>query len=184
MHFITESELRITYRNAPFQEFTLKPEERLTPEGKQFLIDKKIRLIEAQALENGLETVGETPLPEFLFYKEWLSCELYEAAILAMDYSVTMSQELLQLAQEVNEGLTKEVNETKVVCDKTDFGSEAFELEAVHLFSRYGKLLIKFKKIEEFIRLIHTKYPQCHGVLQRINTQLNEFRKQLVGAGQ
>lgn len=181
MHFITESELRTTYRKAPFQEFTLKPEERLTPEGKQFLIDKKVALIEVRVSENGLEAVEE--LPEFSFYKGWLSCELYEAAILAMDYSVTMSQELLKLEQEVNEMLGKEDDKIES-CIETVFESETFELEAVHLFSHHGKLLIKLKKIEEFIHLIHAKYPQCQKSLQMTNKKLNEFRKQLVGAGQ
>lgn len=181
MHFITESELRTTYRKAPFQEFTLKPVERLTPEGKQFLIDKKVVLIEAQELEKGSEV--DRVLPEFLFYKGWLSCELCEAAILAMDYSVTMSQELLKLEQEVNKNLGNEEDTVEKYVEIV-FESESFELEAVHLFSRHGKLLIKLKKIGEFIHLIYVKYPQCQKVLHRMDKQLNEFRKQLVGAGQ
>jgi hypothetical protein len=183
MHFITESELRTTYRKAPFHELTLQPEERLTPEGKQFLIDKKITLIEAQAPEN-IEAVAEVAeLPEFSFYKGWLSCELYEAAILAMNYSVTMSQELLKLEQEVKETLGKD-DDRMDPSTETVFEPEVFELEAVHLFSRHGNLLIKLKKIEEFIHFIHGKYPQCQKSLRMINKQLNESRKQLVGAGQ
>ncbi|WP_280737777.1 MULTISPECIES: hypothetical protein [unclassified Enterococcus] len=45
MHFIVESELRRQYQKAAFSSFTLSQDMRLTPEAKQFLIDRKIKLI-------------------------------------------------------------------------------------------------------------------------------------------
>ena len=38
MHFITEFELRASYKKHPFTSFDLKPNIRLTPEAKQFLL--------------------------------------------------------------------------------------------------------------------------------------------------
>ena len=45
MHFITEFELRASYKKHPFTSFDLKPNIRLTPEAKQFLLDRKIKII-------------------------------------------------------------------------------------------------------------------------------------------
>lgn len=182
MHFITENELRTIYRKAPFHEFSLKSGERLTPEGKQFLTDKKVNLILEETGEKTLRSVEL--VPEFLFYKNWLSCELYEAAILAMEHSVAMSQELLMLGEAINETLGKAADEQKQDCGEPVFESPAFELEAVHLFSRHGKLFIKLKKIDAFIHLFYAKYPHCQTVLQTGAKKVDELSKQLVGVGQ
>ena len=44
MRFLTEEDLRLLYRNAPFAEYHIEPGTRLTPGGRQFLNDRGIRV--------------------------------------------------------------------------------------------------------------------------------------------
>lgn len=44
MRFLTEEDLRLLYRNAPFVEYHIEPGTRLTPGGRQFLNDRGIRV--------------------------------------------------------------------------------------------------------------------------------------------
>ena len=44
MHFITEFELRDSYKKHPFTSFELNSNTRLTPEAKQFLLDRKVNI--------------------------------------------------------------------------------------------------------------------------------------------
>ncbi|SHN69162.1 cobalamin adenosyltransferase [Desulfitobacterium chlororespirans] len=48
MRFITETELRDLYKAEPFTAYTLEPRTKLTPEARQFLVDRGIKLKEAQ----------------------------------------------------------------------------------------------------------------------------------------
>ncbi len=44
MRFLTEEDLRLLYRNAPFAEYHIEPGTRLTPGGRQFLNDRGVRI--------------------------------------------------------------------------------------------------------------------------------------------
>lgn len=48
MYFITESELRMSYRRTHFTEYEVAQKTRLTPEARQFLLDRNIRISDAQ----------------------------------------------------------------------------------------------------------------------------------------
>lgn len=55
MKFITEMELKIQYRKAPFSSYLLPSQVRLTPEARQFLVDRKI---EINQMESGDKKQG------------------------------------------------------------------------------------------------------------------------------
>lgn len=44
LKFITEQYLREIYKKTPFEIFKLEKEQRLTPGGRQFLVDKRIKV--------------------------------------------------------------------------------------------------------------------------------------------
>ncbi|GAB2025373.1 hypothetical protein [Lactovum odontotermitis] len=46
MKFLTEYDLRLKYQEHPFDDFTVTGETRLTPGARQFLIDRKIKIID------------------------------------------------------------------------------------------------------------------------------------------
>lgn len=45
LKFITEQILRESYKNKPFETFKVESNERLTPGGRQYLIDKKVKIV-------------------------------------------------------------------------------------------------------------------------------------------
>lgn len=57
LKFITEMELRDLYRTAPFTNFVLEPDTKLTPGARQFLTDRRIKL-EEQSKDDQLNTNG------------------------------------------------------------------------------------------------------------------------------
>ena len=54
LKFITEQILREKYKNIPFDTFTVEDSERLTPGGRQYLLDKKIKIVLKKELEKEL----------------------------------------------------------------------------------------------------------------------------------
>lgn len=46
MKYLTENDLRIAYRDIPFEVFTVRSDEKLTPGARTFLSDRKIKIIE------------------------------------------------------------------------------------------------------------------------------------------
>lgn len=48
MIFMTEEELRRLYRKEPFKEYILDDNTRLTPGGRQFLVDRKIKIVDSK----------------------------------------------------------------------------------------------------------------------------------------
>ncbi|WP_019851568.1 ethanolamine utilization cobalamin adenosyltransferase [Desulfitobacterium sp. PCE1] len=47
MRFITETELRDLYKAEPFTAYTLEPQTKITPEARQFLVDRGVKLVAA-----------------------------------------------------------------------------------------------------------------------------------------
>ncbi|MGC4388484.1 hypothetical protein ABXW34_21820, partial [Streptococcus suis] len=46
MKYITEDDLRLIYRDNPFETFTIQAQTRLTPGAKTFLTDRRIAIID------------------------------------------------------------------------------------------------------------------------------------------
>lgn len=59
MKFITEMELRDLYRAEPFTTYVLAAHQKITPGARQFLADRKVRLVQAQ--DSGGTAVGMAP---------------------------------------------------------------------------------------------------------------------------
>ncbi|KGK85067.1 ethanolamine utilization cobalamin adenosyltransferase [Desulfosporosinus sp. HMP52] len=49
MKFITEMELRDLYRREPFTTYSLEPDTKITPGARQFLVDRRVTLVQNQA---------------------------------------------------------------------------------------------------------------------------------------
>ena len=111
-------------------------------------------------------------------YKLILSAELLEAAVLAMRIKLTISQKLLQLEQRTMKALSNEPVTNNSFVEKTvDF----VQLEAVHIFSEQGLLLIKLKRIQGIVLFIQTNCPQYTQSLNQLNQELNNLSNKLIG---
>lgn len=103
MRFITEDVLRTAYRTAPFTTYQLMPETRLTPGARQFIVDYRITLQEADAPMDTAATPevnAEQVLIEVLFAKliEVETAVLQSAAAHLQD-APAVAQELARIAR-------------------------------------------------------------------------------------
>ena len=110
MRFLTEEDLRLLYRNAPFAEYHIETGTRLTPGGRQFLNDRGIRVCgerasarpvavgNAQAAGPLLTTAPTSPASshELLALRRAQSILLSTGAEL-LDYSVVTAGEVFEL---------------------------------------------------------------------------------------
>ena len=72
LKFITEQYLREIYKKTPFEIFKLEKEQRLTPGGRQFLVDKRIKVEnkeEKEEIKKEIEKVKEPKKEQVKFNK-------------------------------------------------------------------------------------------------------------------
>lgn len=105
MKFLTEDDLRTEYRNLPFETFTVKKDQRLTPGARTFLLDRKVKILDEKAL---CQKTTSTSLPkpqsrtQERTWREdtrWLDirCELLQVAFDLASSDLVLAQELTAL---------------------------------------------------------------------------------------
>lgn len=185
MYFITENELKARMRHSAIKQFHLSQDERLTPEARQFLLDKKISLhFEDEA------TVGETSQVLLTnqssswrnYFWELLEIELLEAAKLAAKTQFSISQELFDLAQQL-----LELKKLELEASPSDSAVEInhlppLKLSLIHLLSEQGELLLKLKRIKNTLTLLceQTTAEQKKQLLP-ISQTIDQLMLQLIG---
>ena len=60
MKFITEMELRELYKTDPFATYVLEPDTKITPGARQFLVDRRVSLVQAQYGEDKKSKTSES----------------------------------------------------------------------------------------------------------------------------
>jgi len=60
MKFITEMELRDLYKTEPFATYVLKPDTKITPGARQFLVDRRVTLVQAQCSDGEQSNIDES----------------------------------------------------------------------------------------------------------------------------
>lgn len=174
MHFVTETELRTNFRKAGFSQYCVTADQRLTPGAKQFLVDKKIKIVTEAELAISHEQVKMSSL---VGYQEILSAELLEAALLALKQQLKVSQGLIDLEKTLPELFLHEVDSDGFELSEI----EEFQVDGVEIFSEQGLLLIKLKKIYGLIHVIQAEYPQYNLGLTKASQKIMELKRQLVG---
>ncbi|QHF54660.1 MULTISPECIES: hypothetical protein [Streptococcus] len=106
MKYLTEDDLRLIYRDNPFETFTIQKQTRLTPGAKTFLMDRKVRLIdeaEKKPLTNAVKSssITNSCLSCITQSNEWLilRSELLRVAYELIELDFSISEELCMLEQ-------------------------------------------------------------------------------------
>lgn len=60
MKFITEMELRDLYKTEPFATYVLEPDTKITPGARQFLVDRRVTLVQAQCSDDKKSNPSES----------------------------------------------------------------------------------------------------------------------------
>ncbi|SMC70416.1 cobalamin adenosyltransferase [Sporomusa malonica] len=64
MKFITEMELRDLYKTEPFATYVLEPDTKITPGARQFLVDRRVTLVQAQCSDDKKSNPSELKLTQ------------------------------------------------------------------------------------------------------------------------
>lgn len=107
MKFLTEDDLRVEYRQVPFDTFTIKKAQRLTPGARTFLADRKVKVIDENDVtppskpRNSSQLVAkqEGIQQETLIFQtdsDWLDlrCEFLQTAVDLASIELALAQEL------------------------------------------------------------------------------------------
>ncbi|QWS32032.1 hypothetical protein [Streptococcus suis] len=108
MKYLTEDDLRLIYRDNPFETFTIQNQTRLTPGAKTFLMDCKVKIIDEGEKKSNRQTstindskVNDVSLSES---NDWLllRSELLQVAFEVMNLDFSISEELCALEQSMS----------------------------------------------------------------------------------
>lgn len=114
LKFITEQYLREIYKKMPFEIFKLEKEQRLTPGGRQFLTDKRIKIESVEEVKNTkndlkgkTETTKDKNKEKVVFIKKdkyfykikSLESQLFSLVSENPDKNISLAQRLLEITR-------------------------------------------------------------------------------------
>lgn len=114
LKFITEQYLREIYKKMPFEIFKLEKEQRLTPGGRQFLTDKRIKIESVEEvkstkndLKGKIETAKDKNKEKVVFIKKnkyfykikSLESQLFSLVSENLDKNISLAQRLLEITR-------------------------------------------------------------------------------------
>lgn len=175
MYFFTEKELRMMYKKKAFNQFVLEKNQKLTPEARQFLLDRKIDVTTHKYKKTQEKTLQkEKQLTEWMGYKEILSSEILEAYFLSETIKHRVSKRILLLESFMRDTLEqpKDLNDDNLPLF-VDIYPYVTDLE--------GPLLVKLQKVYGLLCLMTHQFPEfCHG-FRKIVTELVDIVETIVG---
>ncbi|HEM6017583.1 TPA: hypothetical protein U2B43_001802 [Streptococcus suis] len=149
MKYITEDDLRLIYRDNPFETFTIQAQTRLTPGAKTFLTDRRIAIIdERNNKHKQTATFTKCKQEESMvsLSNEWLQlrCECLQIAYSLLDTDFSIAEELCMLEQTL--AMPVEQSSHSIVVDEVQLIDRSCIVEhlgrlRVLLKSQRGKIL-------------------------------------------
>ncbi|AQM59096.1 MULTISPECIES: hypothetical protein [Clostridium] len=171
--FITEDYLKDLYRKEPFKEFKLNENERLTPGGRQYLLDKGININSNLPTDSKKEEKRNEALIEEIKKDSYkiitYKCKAIEAAFLEsaskiINEDLNLAQRLIDLGREIKN--IREFAEGKIKLESNpktcDIYNEEIEITDVYIYLKNSKqilnLYILLCKLNEFKYDLLEKY--------------------------
>lgn len=166
MKFITEMELRNLYKTKPFTKYVLEPDSKLTPEARQFLVDRKVTLIKSQASadknlspKQSKHECNNWYIKRLHSKMEWIESLFYLiAAELLQAQDAILSEEILILGKYFKNVQTAAINQ--IALEKFEFwGLSAEELKNSYNVEKYdvNEFHVGLKNGKEITLLNHLR---------------------------
>ena len=171
--FITEDYLKDLYRKEPFKEFKLNENEKLTPGGRQYLLDKGIKINSNLPTDSKKEEKRDETLidennkycyKDIIYKCKSIEASFLESASKIIKEDLNLAQKLIDLGREIKnireftEGKTKLESNPKIC----DFYNEEIEITDVYIHLKNSKqilnLYILLCKLNEFKYYLLEKY--------------------------
>ncbi|MGX7012894.1 hypothetical protein [Vagococcus silagei] len=185
MHFVTEIELRSAYRKNPFSAYTLSENDRLTPEARQFLVDRNISFNDFKGRYQQNKTTKPTNDSQLNDDQkaeiEWLRLEFFQAISLANTLNLTVSEKLIDILNQL-----MALEELSMVDNSTETDSlivnETYTLSLAQALSDKGPLLIQLNKIIFLLTKLEKTLSKVHSqALGQIKIEIQASIEQLLG---
>ncbi|MDU5335344.1 hypothetical protein [Enterococcus sp.] len=178
MRFITEQDIRTTFIQTPFEVYPLPADTRLTPEARQFLVDRKITIIN-----------GDTKkLPKTVVVKNQekpdleLTSSLFLLAVsLMVEADPVLAEKLSQLYQRMQEASSLKA-EPEVVEELEDL-----EITMFHVLLPHGKELAVLNLLQTQLNQMLASEPKdpthkpMYSEFRRIRCELICIMKKILG---
>lgn len=151
LKFITEEYLREEYRKAPFEDFKIDKKQKLTPGGRQYLLDKKISIIYDTEEIPKEKKVEEKSIKKIEIYKlKSFEMEIYSLVSQFLYKNLDVAHELLEVGR-IIKNICEFLGGKKELL-KNEIDDEEIQLEEIdnlenYLYFKDGKNIFLLKKI-------------------------------------
>ncbi|MGY0394699.1 hypothetical protein [Fusobacterium sp. SYSU M8A802] len=199
MKFITEEYLRKEFQKNHFDIFEIKADERLTPGGRQYLLDKKIQIM-SEVEKKFSKAIATPPIEEKIEEKKVSKKILYKLKFIEVFYStlvIEIIEKNIKLAQRILE-ICKEISElrkkyefgslTEKVEKNLDYKRIDSEIPEIYIHSKIGVELYKLKALlydifilKEMIFDEENTNKALISEIETIETHVEEIIQELLG---
>lgn len=164
LKFITEEYLREKYKNKPFDSFIIENNEKLTPGGKEYLLDKKIKI---ENSEEKNKKFDKSINKSHLYKIKSINMEIYSLICEFLKKDIKVANELLEISKilkniintlEGKEQLMKISNEINNIQD--------IELVESYLYYANGKYIFLIKRISYELLSIQELFLNNDGIIK------------------
>jgi len=197
MKFITEDEVRKSYKEAPFTNYRNQEGIRLTPGARQFLNDRGIRIEDEQEIKKSNQSPTVKEVPEGKENSAWKGTIRTIAAVILMTgqellaADVLTAQELFGLERYLTALVKEDETMERPVCNPCtgikaeDFTmdlEDCFEITGFHVQTPKGKEIIKLHYLRCLLKEQEPALPQrCKEGLYLIINRLSQLICQALG---
>jgi len=199
LKFITEDYLKDLYRKEPYISYNLNNDERLTPNGRQYLLDKGVKINSSVPTDSKKnfkrEEIKENIKHKKLLYKfKSLEVLFLSAASEIINNDIKLAQKVVDLGRYIKNirGFIEESCELEIInTKKSDVNFEEFEVTDIYMHLKNSKEIFNLYflhcKLEEFKYEITLDYDEdgtfkkvLENIVQ-IENILSEIIKEEVG---
>lgn len=175
LKFITEEYLRELYRKEPFECFQIEQNQRLTPGGRQYLLDKKVKI------ENFDKDKKETQVvldKKNIYRLRSLEMEIYSLVSELLNRDIKVAAEILEIGK-----VLKNVSDTlEGKCELLKLQEEiscgeSQEINESYLYFKNGKYIFSLKKIIFELHLFKEILLKNEDVVKNIHWVIEKMEK-------
>lgn len=188
MYFITEAELRLHYQQEHFTDYTIKQGTRLTPEARQFLLDRKIVFLEQKQQKSQLSNVSKSKAPKYTSISSYLKPKLEKISATFLlvvsfltDEDMYTAEQVLILENYLADLCNKNDEHPRVTVDLSLKTEKKHVVSAFHIQSSKGKeiafLNFLLVDLKVFRAELMTNWSEKTGMEEQLNLIIEKVDK-------
>lgn len=175
LKFITEEYLRELYRKEPFKCFQIEQNQRLTPGGRQYLLDKKIKIENFDENKKKPQVI----LDKKKIYKlKSLEMEIYSLISELLNKNIKVTAEILEagkLLKNVSDSLEGKCELLKL--QEKIPRIENRELNESYLYFKNGKYIFSLNKLIFELSFCKELFLENEGIVENIDWIISKMEK-------